>query len=373
MSEFRRILPTIPKLSILLVFLPVAIWLELTHNEGIWLFVASTLGILGTVTMIGKATEEVAIYSGPLWGGLLNATFGNITELIIAMIALTKGPDLYPIVLGSIVGSILGNLLLVLGAAMVWGGLKHRVQRFSRDGASVNVSMLWIVLSLLMVPSLVQLAYDLDPRAFPNLDEAGAALLVDEVSMAAAVIMLVLYVLSLIFSLRTHRYLLMPDAEHHEEAVWSKRFAIIVLLASTVVVAFLSETFVASIDFLRSAGTLTISDMFIGVVLVAVVGNAAEGMVAVWVARENKMDLSYQIAMGSCMQVALLVTPVLVIASYFMGDLMPLAFDPFILLSLAAATMIASSSLSDGESNWFEGAMFLAVYIFFAIVFWFHP
>ena len=369
----RQLLPTIPKLSLLLVCLPIAIALELMHVEGLPLFVVSALGILGTVTLIGKATEEVAIYSGPLWGGLLNATFGNVTELIIALFALSKGPALYPIVLGSIIGSMLGNLLLVLGAAMVWGGMRHQVQRISRTGASINVGMLWVVLSVLMVPSLVELAYRLDPSAFPDLDEAAAHLLVREVSLAAAVILLGLYVLSLLFSMRTHRFLLMPHTERHETPQWSKRFSAGVLLVATLIVAFLSETFVSSIEVMRASGTLAVSDMFIGVVLVAVVGNAAEGMVAIWVARDDKMDLSFQIAMGSCMQVALLVAPVLVIASWFMGALMPLAFDPFMLLSLAAATMIASSSLSDGETNWLEGAMFLAVYAFFAVVFWYHP
>ncbi len=368
-----KLIKSLPKPSVLLLFLPVAIVLQLMHVDGLPLFLVSGLGILGTVTLIGKATEEVAIYTGPLWGGLLNATFGNVTELIIAMIALTKGPSMYPIVLGSIAGSILGNLLLVLGGAMVYGGMKFQIQRISKTGANVNLGMLWVVLITLMVPSLVHIAYHVNPEAFPELTAASADLMVEELSIVAAIMLLVLYGLGLIFSFRTHRYLLMPDADHGETAEWSVKTSVIMLLSATLMVAYLSEAFVSSIEHLKESGTIAMSEMFIGVIVVAVVGNAAEGMVAVWVAREDKMELSFQIAMGSCLQVALMVAPVLVLTSYFLGDLMTLAFDPFILMSLAAATAIASASLADGESNWLEGTMFLVVYLFFAMVFWFHP
>lgn len=368
-----KLLASLPKMSIFLVFLPVAVLLQVMGIEGMPLFVVSGIAILGTVTLIGKSTEEIAIYTGPVWGGLLNATFGNVTELIIAMFALAAGPQMYPIVLGSLIGSILGNLLLVLGAAMVNGGQKYSVQKFSRTGASVNVGMLWVVLIVMIVPSLIKTAYHMNPAAFDDLSESQANELVGKASLAAAVILLILYGLSLIFSLMTHRSLLIPDSDHDEKAVWSKGTAISMLLAATLCVAYLSEAFVGSIEHMRESGALHISEMFIGVIVVAVVGNAAEGMVAIWVARKNKMELSFQIAMGSCLQVALLVAPVLVLTSYFMGELMPLAFDPFMLLSLAAATLIASAALNDGESNWLEGAMFLAVYVFFAIVFWLHP
>lgn len=365
--QAKAFLRTIPKLSILLVFLPIATGLEIAGVEGLPLFIVSGLGILGTVTLIGKATEEIAIYTGPLWGGLLNATFGNVTELIIAMFALHKG--LHEVVRASIVGSILGNLLLVLGGAMLYGGTKYQVQKFSRTGASVNVGMLWITLVALVVPSFVQMAYHLDPQ----LNAATAEELVENTSLAAAVVLLVLYGLSLLFSLRTHRFLLMPGEEEHHTAEWSKQVATAVLLGATLIVAYLSEVFVGSIEQLVEHGTIAMSELFIGVIVVAVVGNAAEGMVAIWVARDDKMELSFQIAMGSCLQVALMVAPVLVLTSYAMGDLMTLSFNPFELLSLVAAVAVSSAALHDGESNWLEGAMFLAVYIFFAIVFWFHP
>ncbi len=367
MQSAKQFIATIPKLSVLLIFLPVAIFMHLWPAEGVWLFIVSGLGILGTVTLIGKATEEIANYAGPLWGGLLNATFGNVTEVIIALFALKKG--LHDLVRSSITGSIIGNLLLVLGGAMLYGGLKYRVQRFSRTGAQINVGMLWIALIALLVPSLMHLALQLDPKL--NADQVPD--LIKKVSMAAAVILFILYVLSLVFSLRTHRYLLMPGDQEHHEGEWTKPVAIGMLLGATVIVAYLSELFVGSIDVMVEHKTIAMSQLFIGVIVVAVVGNASEGLVAVWVAREDRMELSFQIAMGSCLQVALLVTPVLVFASYLMGDFMTLEFNPFELMALGAAILVSSAALNDGESNWLEGAMFLAVYIFFAIVFWFHP
>ena len=395
----RPFLRTLPKLALLLaVGLPAVIFLQVTDGPPAWLFAAAAVAILGTVTLIGKATEEVALYAGPLWGGLLNATFGNVTEMIIAVLALAKGPELYDVVRASITGSILGNLLLVLGAAMVWGGTKFPTQKFSRTGAHANVGMLWVTILILSVPALVQIVGAV-PELDPSLGEpaevavgadgdaaAEAATLADrvavyteEVTLAGAGILLGLYVLMLIFSLRTHRFLLRPDAgAHHEEPEWSVAVAAGVLLASTACVAYLSEAFVHAIDMFRESGDLQISELFLGVVIVAVVGNAAEGLVAVWVARENKMELSFQIAMGSSLQVALLVAPVLVFASGFLNgwgpdELMTLRFSLFELLALVAAALVAGNALSDGESNWLEGAMFLAMYAFFAAVFWFHP
>ena len=361
-------LKTLPKLSLLLVFLPVAIGLQVSGTHGLPMFIVAALGILGTVTLIGKSTEEIAVYAGPLWGGLLNATFGNVTELIIALFALQKG--LHAVVLSSITGSILGNLLLVLGAAMVYGGTKYSTQKFSRTGAQVNVGMLWIALLIIVVPTVMEIAAQLDPK----LSEIGDAELMKNVSISGSIILLVLYVAALLFSMKTHKYLFMPGDEEQHEADWSKKTAICVLLGATFCVAYLSEEFVSSIQHMVETGSIAMSEIFIGVIVVAVVGNAAEGTVAVWVARDNKMELSFQIAMGSCLQVALMVAPVLVLASCWIGpEFMPLRFNPFELLALLSATMIASSGLNDGESNWLEGTMFLAVYVFYALVFWFHP
>lgn len=358
---------SLPRISLLVLLFPVLIFMHLAHFQGVAVFTVSSLAILGLVTLIGKATEEIAVYTGPMWGGLLNATFGNVTELIIALMALKEG--LHEIVRSSITGSILGNLLLVLGAAMLYGGLKHPTQKFSRTGANVNLGMLWVTVIALMVPSFIVFAYKADPM----LNEATAHDLVQKVSLAASIILLGIYVLSLVFSLRTHRFILMPETEHEEKAEWSKAVAVTTLLTATVMVAFTSDIFVEALRYMLEVQKLQISELFVGVVIVAVVGNAAEGSVAIWVARDNKMELSYQIAMGSCLQVALMVAPVLVIASFLMGKPMTLAFNVFELASLLAAVLIAGASLQDGETNWLEGALFLAVYVFFAMVFWFHP
>lgn len=368
-------LKSLPKLSWLIaICAPLTLVMHLQEINGVPLFVVSALAILGCVTLIGKAVEEVSIYVGPLWGGLINATFANITELIIALMALRQG--LYEIVRSSITGSILGNLLLVLGAAMVYGGTKYPQQTFTRHGASVNVGMLLVALIILVVPSLAHYAYSADPTLAGNPQVAAA--IVRNISFAGALLMLGVYFLSLLFQLRTHRFLLAPDGAHThnpEEPAWSKATSVAVLLGTTLVVAFLSEVFVDAINNILEVQKLQISHLFVGVVVVAVVGNASEGMVAVWVARENKMDLSYQIAMGSCLQVALMVAPLLVLASFALNPANPmtLVFNIFELASLGAAVVIAWASLSDGESNWLEGVMMLAVYFFFAAVFWYHP
>lgn len=375
MSSPRPFLATIPKLAVLLLLLPVAVVMQISGVEGIAMFAVSAIAILGAVTLIGKATEEVALFAGPLWGGLLNATFGNVTELIIALFALKAGIDasdsvaqerMFDVVRFSLVGSIIGNLLLILGLAMLWGGMRFREQTFSRTGAQTNIGMLWMVLITMAVPSLVSLGFTDEQAA----EQPG---LIEHLSMTAAVILLILYGLSLVFSMKTHRFLLMPAETERHTAEWSKRTAAAVLLGATLAVAWLSEVFVHSIETVVSNGAVQMSEMFIGVIIVAVVGNAAEGLVAVWVARDDKMELSFQIAMGSCLQVALMVAPVLVIASWMMGTLMPLTFGPFELMSLGAAILISSAALNDGRSHWLEGVMFLAVYTFFAIVFWFHP
>jgi Ca2+:H+ antiporter len=365
-----QFLSSIPKLSFLSLLVIPTLWMQHQHvGEGIPLFLVAALGILGTVTLMGKATENLSVYAGPLLGGVLNATFGNITELIIAVTAL-QNVKMHSVVRSSITGSILGNLLLVLGAAMFYGGLKHPTQTFTRTGASVNIGMLWVCVICLLVPTFVSLAYTLDPK----LNQHAASTMTDEISLVAAFVLLSIYFLSLIFSLRTHRFLLMPsNSEEHEQAEWSKKRALITLIGATFVVGTLSDAFVEALNHMLHVQNVNISEMFVGVIIVAVVGNASEGSVAIWVARRNKMELSYQIAMGSCLQVALMVAPALVLISHAIGKPMSLAFNPFEMISLVAATLIASASLQDGETNWLEGAMFLAVYIFFALVFWYHP
>ncbi len=366
MSTIWRSLP-FPKWLLLLV--PVTMGLHYTHaTTPLIEFCLAGGAILGLVVVIGTATEEVAMRIGPVWGGLLNATFGNVTELIIALLALHKGA--YEVVRASITGSILGNLLLLLGLAMLAGGIKHSTQRFSRTGATASVQMLAVALFALVIPSVTVHFHAFDP----GLTEQTAAGMAEKLSIAVAVILLLCYALNLVFSLWTHRFTFRTEEGHAEEPTWSLRSAVIVLTLTVVTVALTSEIFVDSLDRMVHESHVPVSQMFLGVVVVAVVGNAAEGSVAVLAAMKNKMELAFQVAMSSAIQIALMVAPVIVIASYlFAAQPMLLAFNPFELLALWAGVLISAFALNDGESNWFEGAMMVLVYIAFACVFWFHP
>jgi Ca2+:H+ antiporter len=368
-SKFVYYYRSLPITKYLLIFVPLSLWMEVSHGSPTWLFIVTALGILSLVTLIGKATEEIAMYTSATIGGLLNATFGNVTELIIAAFALKKG--LYGIVKASIVGSILGNLLLLLGMAMFVGGLKYPTQKFSRVGSSVNVSMLGIALIAMMVPSLLSYGSMLDPDLQTT---AQVNSILKHTSIGIAVIMLVVYLLSLVFSLKTHKFVFMPDiTEEEEHPEWGKGFAIAMLLGVTVLVGIESDIFVSSLEHMMKERPI-LTQSFMGVVVVAIVGNAAEGSVAIWVARQNKMELSFQVVMGSCIQVALFVTPMLVLMSLFLGPTpMTLNFNVVQTASIWASVLIASLALQDGESNWFEGVMFLAVYAIFALVYFFHP
>lgn len=359
---------SLPITRYLLVFVPICAALEYTHAAPTWIFLTSCLAVLALVTAIGKATEEIAMYTSATIGGLLNATFGNVTELIIATIALRQG--LHEIVKASIVGSIIGNLLLLLGASMLAGGLKYKEQKFSQVGSSINVSMMALCLIAMVIPSILSYGAVFDPA----LQAPGLApRLLHHSSVGISIVMLVVYGLSLLFSLRTHRHVFSTDAHEHEQPQWPRGFATIALLVITVVVAWMSDVFVASLDGLMQAHPI-FTPTFMGVVVVAIVGNAAEGSVAIWVARQNKMELSFQIAMGSSIQIALFVAPVLVLLSQFIGPHpMNLDFNVFETASIWASVLIASIAFQDGHSHWFEGVMFLAVYVIFCVVFFFHP
>jgi len=359
---------TLPIVRWLLPAVPITAVLEANHASPALIFGTSCLAILALVTLIGKATEEIALYTDPTIGGLLNATFGNVTELIIAGFALQQG--LHAIVKSSIVGSILGNLLLLLGAAMVIGGLRHPRQTFNSHGSNASVSMLSLCLVAMVIPAIVAHGAQFDPvLADPAIRER----LLNLGSIAIAIVMLVVYFLSLIFQLRTHRSLLAPTEHEHTLPQWSKGSAIAALLLITIVVAWQSDVFVSSLDGMMKAHPI-FTPTFMGVIVVAIVGNAAEGSVAIWVARENKMDLAFQVAMGSSLQVALFVAPVLVLMSHFIGP-HPMTMDFSVLetASIWASVLVASQALSDGESHWFEGVVFLAVYVIFAVIFFFHP
>lgn len=359
---------TLPATRWLLPAVPASAALVATHASPAVVFGVSCLAILALVTMIGKATEEISLYTSPTIGGLLNGTFGNVTELIIAVFALKQG--LFGIVKSSIVGSIIGNLLLLLGAAMLVGGLRHPQQKFNQHGSRASVAMLGLTMIAMVIPAIIAHGSQFDPAL---VDPHVRGRLLSNASLAIAIVMLVVYFLSLVFQLKTHRSLLAPTEHEHATPEWSKSGSIAALLAVTIVVAWQSDVFVASLEGMMREHPI-FTPTFMGVIIVAVVGNAAEGSVAIWVARENKMDLAFQVAMGSCLQVALFVAPALVLLSYFVGPRpMTMEFSVLETASIWASTLIASLALTDGESHWFQGVVFLAVYAIFAVVFFFHP
>ena len=350
-------------------FIPLAVVLELAHAAPTLIFAIAALGIVPTAALMGLATEELAAKSGPGIGGLLNVTFGNAPELIIALFALNAG--LQEVVKASIVGSIIGNILLVLGASMLVGGLKHDRQRFNPQAASIQSTMLFLAAGALLMPAIFELVQG---TGLPSVDAelVNYDSTVEKLSVAVAVVLIVTYALGLLFSLRTHKDLFNPPyAEEHEEGFgWSVRRSVIYLFIAGLAVGLMSEILVGSIS--EASESIGLSQFFVGVIVVAIVGNAAEHWVAILVAYKNKMDLAVNIAIGSSAQIALFVAPVLVIASYIIGPgPMPLVFNGFELGGILVAILVANTITHDGESNWFEGVQLLALYAILAIAFFY--
>jgi Ca2+:H+ antiporter len=330
-------------------------------------FAASALGIVPTAALMGRATEELAARSGPGIGGLLNVTFGNAPELIIALFALGKG--LQEVVKASIVGSIIGNILLVLGAAMLFGGLKRDKQTFSRTGASVQTSMLLLAAAALLMPAIFELVEGKGLPS-PGAETVNYGSTVEHLSLAVAIVLIFTYVTGLFFSLKTHRAIFNPEYGDEDSLGWSTRKSVLALAGAGVLVGLMSEVLVGSIE--EASQAVGLSEFFIGVIVVAIVGNAAEHWVAVLVAMKNKMDLSVNIAIGSSAQVALFVAPILVLASFFIGPHpLALVFNGFELGAILIAILIANYVTQDGESTWFEGVQLLAVYAVFGIAFYY--
>ena len=350
---------------LLVPFIPAAILLDLLNASQGLIFVCSALGIVPTAALMGRATEELAARSGPGIGGLLNVTFGNAPELIIALFALGHG--LHEVVKASLIGSILGNLLLVMGASMLVGGLGRERQRFNSTAASVQTSMLLLAAVAMVMPAVFQLVHgDGLPRVGVEMVSFGST--IELLSGLVAGVLIATYVAGLVFSLKTHRDLFNPEYEDEETWGWSPRMSIAMLAVAGVAVGVMSEILVGSIS--AASQSLGLSEFFIGIIVVAIVGNAAEHWVAVLVARKDKMDLSVNIAIGSSAQVALFVTPVLVLAGYFVGPgPLPLVFNGYELSALLFAVLIASYVSHEGESTWFEGVQLLAVYLVMAVVF----
>jgi Ca2+:H+ antiporter len=331
------------------------------------------LALLPLAALMGEATEHLAHRAGPGIGGLLNATFGNAAELIIALALLFKGKD--TVVKASITGSILGNILLVLGASLFAGGLKYSTQRFNRTAAGVGATMMVLAAIGMLLPAIFHALPEvmlLGPGTRPDLEH--------RLSLTVSVALMAAYGLSLLFSLKTHKNLYNPldeslsefdAASTHEAFVWTIRRSLLILLGSTVFVGLLSEVMARSME--EAGKSLGLTEVFLGVVIIAVVGNAAEHSSAVLVALKNKMDLSVGIALGSALQVALFVAPALVFASYLREEPMDLLFTTLEIVAVVLAVMIARMVAEDGESNWLEGAMLLMVYLILAIAFYFLP
>ena len=350
-------------LAILLLFVPAAIVAARMHAAPVLVFCLSALAIVPLSGFLGKATEELSTHTGPTLGGLLNATLGNLAELIIAILALRAG--LIDLVKASITGSILGNLLLVLGAAQLAGGLRHKVQRFSVALAGLSISLLVVAVIGLVIPA-VFLATHPDPTH----------LLTRKVSVGVAGLLVVGYALSLVYSMGTHRSVFGEGAEvateSHEQdhsVSWSLGRSVGVLLASAGFVGWLSEILVGSTE--AAIKGVGLSEVFVGIIVVPIIGNAAEHSSAVLMALKNRMDLAVSIAVGSSAQVALLIAPILVFAGLALGQPMDLAFNIFEVAAVALAVAVATSVVRDAESHWLEGAFLLLVYGMLGVAFFF--
>jgi Ca2+:H+ antiporter len=351
----------------LLVFVPISIVGHFLEWGALTIFLTACLGIIPLAAWMGTATEEIAVVVGPNIGGLLNATFGNATELIIALVALNAG--LINVVKASITGSIISNLLLVMGFSMLLGGLRYKEQEFQPIVARLNASVMTLAVIAMLLPTAVEFTSTGIPEKT-----------MQQLSIWVAVVLILVYVLTLVFSMKTHAYLCdVGEAELEGEEgeageggkppnvwLWTG-----VLLACTLMVALESELLVDSLE--EATSLLGLTALFTGVIVVPIIGNAAEHATAVTVAMKNKMDLSVSVALGSSLQIALFVAPVLVIAGYILDKPMDLNFNPFELVAVAVSVVIANSVSSDGRSDWLEGTLLLATYVVLGLAFYFHP
>ena len=358
-------------LSILLVFAVVAVVADLAGWNPIIVFVASGLAKIALAGLMGQATEVLATHTGPRLGGLLNATFGNAAELIITILAIREGllnpainEHMLDLVRASLTGSILGNVLLVLGLSIFLGGLKHGTQRFDRSHAGLNATMLMLAVAALIIPSI-----------FSHSIEEVNHDAVEYLSLGVAAVMIVLYLLLLVFQLRN------PGADTYEDDEYSVaeeeaphrslRSGVIMLVLATGAIVWMAELLVGSVE--HVVLEIGISEFFLGIIIIPIIGNVAEHLVAAQVALKNKMELSLAISVGSSLQIALFVAPLLVFISLLMNNPLTLVFNQFELIAMMAAVLIAGFVSLDGESNWLEGAMLLAIYVIIALAFFWLP
>nr|HID12507.1 calcium/proton exchanger [Anaerolineae bacterium] len=349
---------------LLLIFVPAAIVAELLHLPPIWVFGTSALAMLPLAWALGEATEELALHAGPRMGAFLNATLGNAAELIITIVALRAG--LLELVKATITGSIIGNLLLVLGLSLLLGGLKNGVQVFDRQVAGTNATLLTLAVIGLVIPAV-----------FGHAIEAESHAAVEYLSLGVAGALLAVYGLSLLYAFAdpARREGVAAGggarAAAHHAPRWSRRMALLALVVPTGLVVWISEILVAALE--PVIVTFGLTELFLGVILIPLVGNAAEHLVAVEVAVEDRMELALGIAVGSGVQIALLVAPLLIFISLALGNPMTLTFNVFELVALAAGVGIAGLISRDGRSNWLEGVMLLGVYVIVALAFFFLP
>ncbi len=343
-------------LLLLLVLVPVALVSHYLQGPPLLTFAAAAVGIVPLAGLMGRGTEALAARAGHRVGGLINGTLGNAAELIITFFAIRAG--LLELVKASITGSILGNLLLVMGASLLFGGLRHGTQKFNRSQAGLDATMLILAVIALVIPSIFGHSIEL-----VNHDA------VEYLSLGVAGVMMLVYVLNLVYCFRNFENA--APTQHAHEPEWSMVRAGVVLVVTTAFIAWLSEVLVSEVE--PVVEYLGWTEFFIGVVLVPIVGNVAEHMVAVQVAAQDQMDLSMSISVGSSLQIALFVAPVLVFLSLAMGNPLTLVFNEFELIALVAASMIAGLVALDGESNWMEGVQLLVVYVILAMAFFFLP
>ena len=362
--------PRESKLNILLVAVPLTVYFNYIAHDPNISFITSMIAIMPLAFLMGKATEEIALRTSESVGGLLNATFGNAAEMILALFALyaastTTDPEtaenMIHLVQASLIGSILGNLLLVMGLAFVWGGMHHSEQKFSETQVSSNSSLLLLAVIVLIIPTVFNFTVD------GTAGDDG----VEKLSHAAAIILLAIYGLFLLFQLKTHSHLFATENVHHEEPQMDQKDAIILLILATVLVSWMAEVLVHSVE--SAAEQYHLPYIFIGVILLPLFGNAAEHFTAVSVAAKNKMDLSFAISIGSSTQIAVFVAPLMIMVAWMWG--VPLTFEFGILETIAVflAVSIANLIAADGKSNWLEGLMLLSTYAVLGLAFFFHP
>lgn len=343
-----------PSFDWLLVLVPVSIVLDVATDAHVAVFAISTLAIVPLAGVIGRSTEQLALHTGPKIGGLINATFGNVTELIISIFLILD--DKVEIVKASLTGSILGNLLLVLGFSFFLGGLRHEEQEFNQRSASVHATSLMLAVVGLLMPALFALG-------------GGETFIQREVvSGTVAAVLIALYIAALAFTLITHEHLFRTPSEG-EEPSWSRRRAVLTLLGATVLVALESELLVSSLE--PALASLGLSELFVGLIVIPIIGNAAEHSSAVLFALRNKVDVTLEIAIGSSTQIALFVAPALVFISLLAGHPMDFVFSTFEVATVALSTILVFMISADGRSNWLEGAQLIGAYVIMAVSFFF--